>query len=145
MLDKTQYQKLVKSRAPGSRHLQTMLAAFVVGGLICCLGQGIGDILKILLPDAPKAEIGALVSIILIFLGALFTGIGVYDDIGTFAGAGSIVPITGFANSVVAPAMEYKKEGIVFGICAKLFAIAGPIIVFGVVASFLVGVIHLFI
>ena len=89
-----------------------------------------------------KKEAGGPVSVVLIFLSALLTGLGVYDELGKRAGAGSIVPITGFANSVVAPAMEFKREGYVFGIGAKMFVIAGPVLVYGMVTAFIFGLIH---
>lgn len=143
MLSKQEYKELVSSTAPKSKHLKTMLLAFLIGGLICCFGELLNDLVKMIFPYLEKDVISGIVSIILIFLGAFLTGIGVYDDIGNVAGGGSIVPITGFANSIVSPAMEFKKEGIVLGICAKMFVIAGPIIVLGVFASFISGLIAL--
>ncbi len=143
MLSKQEYRELVAKTAPRSKHLKTMVAAFLVGGLICCFGEFLNDMAKPLFPQFDKDTISGIVSITLIFLGALLTGIGVYDDIGNFAGGGSIVPITGFANSIVSPAMEFKKEGIVLGICSKMFVIAGPIIVLGVFASFVSGLLAL--
>lgn len=143
MLSKQEYKELVSSTAPKSKHLKTMLLAFLIGGLICCFGELLNDLVKMIFPYLEKDIISGIVSIILIFLGAFLTGIGVYDDIGNVAGGGSIVPITGFANSIVSPAMEFKKEGIVLGICAKMFVIAGPIIVLGVFASFISGLIAL--
>lgn len=143
MMDKERYAQIVSENAPKSKHLKTMIAAFVVGGIICCVGELISDGAKLVFPYLDKDSASGVVSIIMIFLGAILTGFGVYDDIGNFAGGGSIVPITGFANSIVSPAMEFKKEGIVFGICAKMFVIAGPIIVLGVFASFLSGLLAL--
>lgn len=143
MMDKTRYAELVSQTAPKSKHLKTMISAFIVGGLICCVGEGIGDAVKAIFPQLDKDSASGVVAIIMIFIGALLTGVGIYDDIGNFAGGGSIVPITGFANSIVSPAMEYKREGIILGICAKMFTIAGPIIVLGVFASFLSGVLAL--
>lgn len=140
MMDKTRYLELVSQNAPKSKHLKTMICAFVVGGIICCIGEGLMDAVKAIFPYLDKDSASGVVSITLIFLGALLTGLGVYDDIGNFAGGGSIVPITGFANSIVSPAMEFKKEGIILGICAKMFVIAGPIIVLGVFASFISGI-----
>ena len=140
MMDKTRYVELVSQKAPKSKHLKTMVCAFIIGGIICCVGEGLNDAVKAIFPYLDKDSVSGVVSITLIFLGALLTGIGVYDDIGNVAGGGSIVPITGFANSIVSPAMEFKKEGIVFGICAKMFVIAGPIIVLGVFASFISGI-----
>lgn len=144
MIERGIYQDHVKKTAPKSPMVRSIIAAFVVGGLICSIGEGVKDIIKTIVPDMPKEDVGAWVSISMIFLGSLLTGIGVYDKIGHFAGAGSIVPITGFANSVVSPAMEFNREGIFFGVCAKMFIIAGPIIVFGIVASVLVGIVGLF-
>lgn len=143
MMDKTRYAELVKQTAPRSKHLKTMISAFIVGGLICCVGEGVSDAVKAIFPQLDKDSVSGVVAIVMIFLGALLTGVGIYDDIGNFAGGGSIVPITGFANSIVSPAMEYKREGIILGICAKMFTIAGPIIVLGVFASFLSGLLAL--
>lgn len=143
MINKYEYKELVSSTAPKSRHLKTMISAFIVGGLICCFGELLNDLAKSLFPSFDEKTISGIVSITLIFIGALLTGLGVYDDIGNFAGGGSIVPITGFANSIVSPAMEFKKEGVILGICSKMFVVAGPIIVLGVFASFISGVISL--
>ena len=103
------YQAVVNETMPKSNVLAQVLKAFLVGGIICCIGEGINKI-GILLLDMDEKTISGFVSVVMIFLGALLTGIGVYDKIGNFAGAGSIVPITGFANSIVAPAMEHKRE-----------------------------------
>lgn len=143
-MDKEQYKQYVKDTAPRSPEVRTLLPAFFVGGLICVIGQAISDLLSLWLKDFEKDQIAALTSAILIFLGALLTGLGVYDKIGKFAGGGSIVPITGFANSIVSPAMEYNREGIFFGVCAKMFTIAGPIIVIGIAVSVLIGIIGMF-
>lgn len=143
MISKQEYKEVVSNTAPKSKHLKTMVAAFAVGGLICCIGEFLNDMAKLAFPSFDKDTISGIVSIVMIFLGALLTGVGVYDDIGNFAGGGSIVPITGFANSVVSPAMEFKKEGIILGVCAKMFVIAGPIIVLGVFASFVSGLLAL--
>lgn len=117
--------------------------AFAVGGLITMVGQGFLLFFQGL-GLAPLAA-GAATSIALIFIAALLTGLGVYDEIARYAGAGTIVPITGFANSMVAPALEAKAEGLVLGVGARLFTIAGPILVFGIVAGWIVGLIHLLI
>ena len=122
-----------------------MLAAVLVGGIICCIGEGIGDILRLIFKDMSDKNVAIFESCIMHFLGSLFTALGLYDKLGHFAGGGSIIPITGFANSVVSPAMEYNREGVFFGVCAKMFVIAGPIIVFGVVESFIVGLIGYFV
>lgn len=137
------YVAYVNSFDPPTKHFKNCFRAFIVGGLICCVGQAFRVIFK-------KAfglygdELAAAVSIALIFLGTLLTGFGVYDRIGRNAGAGSIVPITGFANSVASPAIEFKTEGLVYGLAAKMFVVAGPIIVYGVLAGTAVGLIYLF-
>lgn len=142
-MDQKQYQNYIKQKAPDTNHLKTLTLAFVIGGLICVVGQAIGDIIILFNDTLTKNELSNIVVIIMIFIGALLTGIGVYDKLGAIAGAGSILPITGFANAVVAPAMEFNDEGVVFGIMAHLFAIAGPIIVSGVTASVLIGIIYM--
>ena len=106
------------------------------------IGQGVWDLFKLAVPAADEKLLGEITSTVMIFLGATLTGFGVYDRIGKYAGAGSIVPITGFANSVVSPAMEFRSEGVVFGVMCKMFVIAGPIIVSGVSASIGVGLIY---
>lgn len=138
-----EYSEYVKSVSPNSNLFTNIIKAFVVGGLICVIGQIIFNWLKGrgLDPDT----VSGLTSAIMIFFGAFFTALNVYDELGRFAGAGSIVPITGFANSVVSPAMEFKTEGYVTGTAAKMFIIAGPVIVFGICSSILVGIIHYFI
>ena len=139
------YLNYVKRKDPKTRVWQTLVMAFVVGGLICTVGEGFRQILILIFGEKSEDLIANNVTSIMIFLGALLTGLVVYDDIGKHAGAGSIVPITGFANSVVSPALEFKSEGIVLGLEAKMFLIAGPVIVSGVVASSLVGLIYFFI
>ena len=139
------YLNYVKRKDPKTRVWQTLVMAFLVGGLICTVGEGFRQILILIFGEKSEELIANNVTSIMIFLGARLTGLGVYDDIGKHAGAGSIVPITGFANSVVSPALEFKSEGIVLGLEAKMFLIAGPVIVSGVVASSLVGLIYFFI
>ena len=139
------YNEYVNSKIPKTRSWPTLFNAFWVGGLICVIGQGIGDGIRAIWPDLSGMAVSGWISIILIFIASLLTGIGIYDRIGAFAGAGSIVPITGFSNSITSPAMDFKNEGIIFGLCVKMFAIAGPVIVIGVLASALVGFIYLFI
>jgi stage V sporulation protein AC len=114
----------------------------MVGGLICCIGQFFRGIYQSAF-ELSGDELAAAVSMTLIFLGTLLTGFGVYDRIGRYAGAGSIVPITGFANSVASPAIEFKTEGLVYGMAAKMFIVAGPIIVFGVLSGTIVGLLYL--
>ena len=134
------YQNKVEKVSPKVNSLKGCIAAFFVGGTICTIGEGINYLLRHV--DVSKEQAGTWTSIILIFLGALLTGLDIYDSIGKHAGAGSIVPITGFANSIVSPAIEYKKEGYIFGVGAKMFTIAGPVIVYGVTASVVVGIVY---
>ena len=134
------YSRLVSRMTPPSRHLRGCVRAFWVGGVICCIGQALnllGEALHLSELTAPM-----FTSVVLIFLGTTLTGIGVYDKIGRYAGAGSIVPITGFANSVAAPAIEYRREGIVLGIGARIFQLAGPVLTYGITASMAVGFIY---
>lgn len=131
------YADYIKKKSPNSRLGRNMLRAFLVGGLICCIGQGIINGCKAVGLDTETA--GTAGSVILVFLGALLTGLNVYDRIAKFSGAGTLVPITGFANSVVAPALEFKTEGMVTGLAAKMFIIAGPVIVFGTATSVIYG------
>lgn len=134
---------MVNQKEPKPTLFKNMVWAFVVGGLICTVGQ---FFLNYFVSQGmnPK-EAGTPVSIIMVFLGAFFTGLGWYDLLGKKAGAGSIVPITGFANSVVSPAIEFKREGLVFGVGAKMFQIAGPVIVFGISTAAIIGLIYYFI
>lgn len=135
------YQKLVDDVSPKPTVVKNVVWAFLVGGLICLLGQ----MLQNYFMDSfglEKKEAAQAVVIVIIFMGAFLTGLGVYDEIGKRAGAGSIVPISGFANSIVAPAMEFRREGLIFGVGAKMFVIAGPVIVYGVTAAVIIGVIY---
>lgn len=136
-----EYIEYVKSLDPPTQHFKNCFRAFIVGGLICCVGQFIRVFLENVFALSGD-ELAGSTSMLLIFLGCLLTGLGVYDRIGRNAGAGSIVPITGFANSVASPAMEFKAEGYIYGLAAKMFTVAGPIIVYGVLAGSLVGVIY---
>lgn len=138
------YNNYLKKKLPTSEPIFSLLFAFLIGGLICVFGQGFSDILKLIAPALSKKSIADITVSFLIFMGALLTGLGVYDDIGKIAGAGSIIPITGFANSMVSPAVEFKTEGWVYGIQSKMFNIAGPIIVSGIVSACLVGIIYSF-
>jgi stage V sporulation protein AC len=137
------YIAYVHSFDPPTKHFKNCLRAFIVGGLICCVGQALREVLEKAV-GLTGDELAGTVSVILIFLGTLLTGFGIYDRIGRYAGAGSIVPITGFANSVCSPALEFKTEGLVYGLAAKMFIVAGPIIVFGVLAGTTVGILYLF-
>lgn len=135
-----EYQKLVEQKAPGSRIFRNILAAFFTGGIICSIGQVIMMIMKNL--GADKETAAATTSIVMIFLGAFLTGLNIYDNIAKFGGAGALIPITGFSNSIVSPAMEYKKEGYVMGVGAKMFLIAGPVLVYGIFASVVAGILY---
>ena len=139
-INRTNYNNYIKSKTPNSPIIKNYFNAFWVGGVICCVGQLIRNILISLGLGLDNAKM--LTPIILVFLGAFLTGIGVYDKIGKFAGAGSIIPITGFANSIVSSAVEFKKEGYILGVGAKMFTIAGPVIVYGTVASVVYGIIY---
>lgn len=133
------YDAYIQKNMPKSNLIWDLARAFFVGGLICTLGQGL-NALGMEVFKLSEDQAGMLSIVVLIFLGALLTGLGVYDLIGKFAGAGSIVPITGFANSIVAPAMEFKREGYVLGVGAKMFAIAGPVLVYGTILSVAAGI-----
>ncbi len=135
-----EYNEYIKSMAPGSPVGKDLVKAFVVGGLICCLGQGLSMAYKDF-AGLGEEDAATAVSMTLIFLSALLTGLNVYDKLARFAGAGTLVPITGFANSVVSPALEFKTEGFILGTAAKMFTIAGPVITFGLSASVIYGLI----
>ena len=135
------YQEYVDKKSPNSPILKNCFNAFWVGGLICSIGQIIMDICKY--KGLSQELSGTVVSIILIAISAFFTGLNIFNKIGKFAGAGSLIPITGFANSIVSPAMEYKSEGFVMGVGAKMFTVAGPVLVYGISTSILVGILYL--
>lgn len=135
------YLEYVKQIAPKTKQKRSILHAFWVGGVICCIGQSFRFLLEGVF-NLSGDELSSYVSMIMVFLGAFLTGLGIYDRIGKYAGGGSIVPITGFANSVVSPAMEFKTEGYIYGTAAKMFVVAGPIIVFGIASSVLVGILY---
>ena len=135
-----EYNQYAASLADKSPVWKDLMNSFWIGGLICALGQLIQNGWK--LAGLGKDEAGTLTAISLVFLSAVFTGLSWYDDIAKIAGAGTIVPITGFANAVVSPAIEFKAEGFVTGMAAKMFTIAGPVIVYGTTASVVYGVIY---
>ena len=138
---KDDYNKYVDQVSPKPTYVKNYILAFIVGGLICVIGQGINDFfMKVISLD--KLAAASATSITLIFIGSFLTGLGVYDLIGKRAGAGSIIPITGFANSIVSPAMEFKREGYVLGVGANMFKIAGPVLVYGIGSSILFGFIY---
>lgn len=138
-MSKKEYNRYVARLAQKSPLGKDLLRSFLVGGLICVIGQLILNGFTAL--DLSEQDAAAATSVSLVFLSAVLTGLSVYDDIAKFAGAGTLVPITGFANAVVSPAIEFKAEGFVTGMAAKMFIIAGPVIVYGTVASVLYGLI----
>ncbi|MBC8590741.1 stage V sporulation protein AC [Wansuia hejianensis] len=140
-LNKKDYENLVNKKVPKPTYGKNMIMAFIVGGIICTIGQGFTNYLQSVGFNEEQVSTG--VSIIMVFLGSLLTGLGIYDKIGKIGGAGAAVPITGFANSIVAPAMEYKSEGFIFGVASKMFIIAGPVLVYGVGSSIIVGLLSI--
>ena len=126
---------------PRSKTFSQCIRAFISGGIICSIGQLVHNIGENVLMLDEKG-VSAFTAIVMVFIGAILTGLGIYDKIGAWAGAGSIVPITGFANSIVSPAMEFKREGFVTGTAAKMFVIAGPVLVYGIGSSVIVGLIY---
>ncbi len=139
MTDK-QYQEYVDKKTPNSPIVKDVICAFLIGGLICVIGQLLSDGYQAMGFDEEGAAMGT--STTLVFLGAFFTGLGLYDRLAKFAGAGSIVPITGFANSIVSPAMEFKSEGLVLGLAVKMFTVAGPVLVYGITSSVAAGIVY---
>ncbi len=139
-ITKHEYQAMVEEKAPGSHILKDLLCAFITGGVICSVGQIVMLIFEGFGADMQTRA--SATSIVMIFLGAFLTGINVYDDIAKFGGAGASIPITGFSNSIVSPAMEYKKEGYVMGVGAKMFLIAGPVLVYGIFSSVVAGLVY---
>ena len=140
-MNKEDYQKYVDKKSPNSPIILNCIKAFIVGGLICSLGQIIFYFAKSRGLDEKLCY--TVVSISLIFLSSFLTAVNIFNRIGKFAGAGSLIPITGFANSIVAPAMEYKSEGYVMGVGAKMFTVAGPVLVYGISTSIIVGLIYI--
>ena len=136
---KKEYSEYVDKKSPDSPLLKNCFNAFWVGGLICTIGQIIMDFCKYKGIDQTSSS--TVVSITLIAISAILTGLNIFNKIGKFAGAGSLVPITGFANSIVAPSMEYKSEGYVMGVGGKMFTVAGPVLVFGISTSVIIGII----
>ena len=139
-LSPQEYDKLVRQMAPRSPLGKNVVLAFAVGGAICCLGQAIAVLGKALTLSVAASPM--FTSMVLIFLGTTLTGLGVYDRIGKYAGAGSIVPITGFANSITAPAMEFRREGLVMGVGARMFQLAGPVLAYGIASSVAAGILY---
>jgi stage V sporulation protein AC len=143
-INKEQYKKYVKEKAPKSKTVKECILAFIVGGFICIIGQAVSDFGETVFKLGPD-DLASFTATVMIFLGAILTGFGVYDVIGKVAGAGSIVPITGFANSIVSPAMDFKSEGLVMGIGAKLFSIAGAVLVYGISSAVIASIIYFFV
>jgi len=139
-LTKQEYGEYIKEMCPNSPMWKDLIGAFLIGGLICTVGQAVMNFWTWTGLDQEKA--GTATSISMVFLGALLTALSLYDNIAKHAGAGTLVPITGFSNAVVSPAMEFKSEGFVLGVAAKMFTIAGPVIVYGVSASVVYGLIY---
>lgn len=135
-----EYEGLTKQFTPKPTIVKNSVRAFVIGGLICALGQIMINLL--IMGGVALTEAQTVTTAVLIFLGALLTGLGVYDEIGKFGGAGAFIPVTGFANSIVSPALEFKREGYVMGVGARLFMIAGPVLVYGIATSIVVGLIY---
>ena len=139
---KNNYKSFVQKEMPKSEHLKNGIMAFLFGGAICAFGHGINMFGRYTL-GLDEVNAASFQAIILVFLDATLTGFGIYDKIGKIAGAGTVVPITGFANSIVAPAMEFKREGIIMGTTAKMFIIAGPVLANGIGISVIIGIISL--
>ena len=137
-----QYNEMVKKASPNSKSWIDIPKAFVIGGLICCIGQGINNIFSYYGFDTKTAA--SWTSITLVLISAILTGFGLYEKLAKHGGAGTLVPITGFANSVVSPALEFKSEGFVLGLGAKIFIISGPVILYGTTASIIYGLIYYF-
>ena len=140
-INKEEYDRYVQKTAPKSPIAKNCCLAFLFGGSICVLGQFLLDLYQNF-TDYDEANCYALVSVTLIFLAALLTGIGVFDDIAKHAGAGTLVPVTGFANSVVSPAIDTKAEGFILGVGAKIFTVAGPVILYGILSGTIYGVVY---
>lgn len=140
---KSQYQKIIDEHSPKNKIVSNSIKAFLVGGIICTIGQLL--INGYMFFGLSFKEASTLTTDSLILISAIMTAFNIYDNVGKFGGAGALIPITGFANSMVSAAMEYKKEGYVYGLGAKLFTIAGPVIVFGTIASVVIGIIYYFI
>lgn len=140
-MDKDQYKRFSDAHAPKSPIIKNCICAFLVGGAICTFAEALGE-LYALHPDIDEKTAGTLTSVTLVFLAVLLTGIGIFDNIAKFAGAGTLVPITGFANSVASPAIDSRSEGYVLGVGAKIFTVCGPVLLYGTLAGAIYGVIY---
>ena len=140
-MSKETYKKYANARAPKSPMAKDCLRAFLVGGLICCIGQGLNDVYTKLC-GMSKDDAGTLTAATLVLIAAILTGLGIFDRIAKLAGAGTLVPITGFANAVVSPAIDSHSEGLILGVGAKIFTVAGPVLLYGTLAGTLYGVVY---
>lgn len=140
-MDKKQYKKFASAHAPKSPIAKDCVFAFLVGGSICALAQGLTN-LYLIIPQMEEDNARTLTSVTLIFIAVLLTGLGIFDKIAKFAGAGTLVPITGFANAVASPAIDSRSEGYVLGVGAKIFTVCGPVILYGTLAGAIYGVIY---
>ena len=139
-MTKKEYGEYVKGKCPPSPHGKNMVLAFLVGGAICCLGQAIGDLYQMW--GLTQEDASTAVSMTLVALSTFFTALGLYHKLARYAGAGTLVPITGFANAVASPAIDFRAEGLITGTAVKMFTVAGPVIVFGTAASIVYGLIY---
>lgn len=140
--NKDSYKQVVDEHTPKNKMLKNCIWAFVFGGAICLLGEVIKNIFVSGF-NVPEKDAGSISSVVLVGLSALLTGLGWYDKLGKIGGAGTVVPITGFANSVVSPALEFKREGFILGTAANIFKLAGPVLVYGYLSAFIVGILSL--
>ena len=140
-MDKNTYKRFAQAHAPRSPIGKNCFNAFCIGGLICAIGQGLNDIYRLALGFS-KDDAGLLASVTLVFASALLTALGVFDEIAKVAGAGTLVPITGFANAVVSPAIDSKSEGFILGVGAKIFTVAGPVLLYGILSGVIYGIIY---
>lgn len=143
-MDKNTYKKYAKAHAPRSPIAKNCFNAFCIGGLICGMGQGLNDIYHLVLGFS-KDDAGLLASVTLVFVAVVLTAFGIFDEIAKVAGAGTLVPITGFANAVVSPAIDSKSEGFILGVGAKIFTVAGPVLLYGILSGAIYGVIYYFV
>lgn len=140
-MNRETYPKYADARAPASKLGRNMIRAFTVGGAICVIGQALNMLFRQVCKLSEK-DSGMMASVTLVFIAVLLTGIGVFDKIAKFAGAGTLVPITGFANAVVSPAIDSKSEGLVLGVGAKIFTVAGPVLLYGILSGAIYGVVY---
>ena len=138
---KQEYSDYINKKSPNSPLLKDIFFAFVIGGAICVIGQAFSDIYAVVFKMNDEA-VKTAVPITMVFLGSLLTGLNVYHKIAKYAGAGTIVPITGFANAITSPAMEFRREGFILGLAAKMFVIAGPVLVYGISSSIILGLLY---